>query len=773
METTYRLPSGLKDDIERLHDQVDGFRKETISSTEFRSFRVPMGIYEQREPGTYMLRVRLPGGALLPDQLRALAAVARRFGGAALHVTTRQDIQVHRVPLDALHSALLELHAAGLATKGGGGNTVRNVTSCWASGICPLEVFDVAPYAVAVTESLIPDPKSYTLPRKLKMAFSGCGDDCAAAALNDVGFVARERDGKKGFAVYAGGGLGASARVGRLLLEFVPADEAHLVAEAIKRVFDSHGNRRDRHRARLRFLVEGVGLEQFRSLYESALDEVRKVLPPRLEVRGLPAVDRRLRHAAEDPVDGFGEWRRRNVAPQRQPRRFLVHLPLPLGDVSAEAFDGLTTVAESYGDGLVRTTQWQNLLLTGIEEGELAGLHRELGKLGLASAPPAIVRNLVSCAGASTCKLGICLSRGLAAALAEGIAHEGVDLDDFSDLHIHVSGCPNACGRHQTADIGFFGAARRIREDLAPHYVVQLGGDVREGETRLASGKEIIPARNVPAFTVEFLRAFRSSPEFPNFPAFLEASGREIASRLALEHKLAPVSEGDSNLHTDWGADRPFSLAGRGAGECGAGVFDLIDVDLASAGEAIEEGRLHAAVVLAARALLVTQGHEARSAGEALDVFEREFIDKGLIGASFRSLIRNARAEDGVPRPENGSQLERQAVAGLLKAVRDLYGSLDQSLRFVKPAVNPSSDVAAPPSAATPDKEVDYRGVACPLNYVKTKMALAGLSSGTVLSVILNDEGRKKVPASVQADGHQVLAVEPEGSFWRVLIRKA
>ena len=294
---------------------------------------------------------------------------------------------------------------------------------------------------------------------------------------------------------------------------------------------------------------------------------------------------------------------------------------------------------------------------------------------------------------------------------------------------------------------------------------------MREGETRLAEGKDIIPARNVPAFTAAFLREFRSSPDYPDFTAFLHARGRNIASRLALEHKLAPVSDRDAELHLDWGADRPFSLAGRGPGECGAGVFDLIEVDLASAAEALEDGRLRSAAVLAARALLVTQGHEARSAGQALNLFEQEFIEKDLVDASFQPLIDAAREEDAAARPEAETALRREPVAGLLKAVKDLYGRLDQSLRFVKPAA-PSVAPAAP-AATKPDKEVDYRGVSCPLNYVKTKMALAGMASGEVLSVILNDEGKKKVPASVQGDGHQVLSVEPESSLWRVLIRKA
>ncbi|GAG34337.1 unnamed protein product, partial [marine sediment metagenome] len=228
----YRLPDSLAEDLENLREIIDKFGKGEISETRFRAFRVPQGIYEQREAGKYMLRVRLPAGMILPQQMRSVAGVSKKYGNRIIHVTTRQDVQVHRVSLENMYPALAALRQAGLSTKGGGGNTVRNITSCYDAGVCTTEVFDVSSYAVALTEFMLADPLSFELPRKYKIAFSGCSRDCAGATVSDVGFIAKRQNGKQGFSAYAGGGMGAYSKVGDLLEEFVPDGEVHLVAEA-------------------------------------------------------------------------------------------------------------------------------------------------------------------------------------------------------------------------------------------------------------------------------------------------------------------------------------------------------------------------------------------------------------------------------------------------------------------------------------------------------------------------------------------------------------
>ncbi|UCF80645.1 MAG: sulfurtransferase TusA family protein [Acidobacteriota bacterium] len=782
MQTIFKLPDSLEDDLNKFRENVERFGKGEISAAEFRSFRVPLGVYEQRKDGTFMLRVRFPAGGVLPHQMRTLAGVSRKYGSGVLHVTTRQDIQVHNVELEGIHPALVKLYGAGLSTKGGGGNTVRNITACYDSGVCPKEAFDVTPYSIAVTEFLLDDPLSYRLPRKYKIAFSGCAEDCAGATLSDVGFIAKKQDGEPGFAVYVGGGMGAKSRVADLLEEFVPAQDAHFVAEAVKRVFDKHGDRKNKHKARLRFLVERMGPERFRTLYEDELSKLRqKGLPP-LHVRDLPGPGTSVPKNGEPPEEGFREWREKNTTAQKQSGYRLVHIPLVLGDIDAGTFEKLADVVEAHGEGIARTTQLQNLVLRSVHDRELAALHRKLGELGLAETFSPIARNAIACTGASTCRLGICLSRGLSCAVIDELTHSGLSLDKLGEFNLHVSGCPNACGRHPVGQIGLFGAARRVDGRLVPCYVVQLGGRVGEGITRLARGKDVVPARNVPAFISEFLHAFAEAPQCPDFDVFLEDGGRELAAQLARKHGRIPSFEEDKNCYFDWGSEELFSLAGRGPGECGAGVFDLIEVDLASAREAVEQGRLFAATVLASRALLVTQGEEAGDDAEALELFTKHFIDTGLVKETFRKLTEGGLSSASSGNPEKTFRADAGDVSAMVDAVQKLYDSLDPSLRFRSADDAPASqaekeapDNSAPgvkSEEAKVDREENLQGVTCPLNYVKTKLLLGQMAKGQVLAVFLDGDGARNVPPSAEKDGHQVLSVKEEGDRWRVTIRK-
>lgn len=532
----YRLPDSLPDDLARLRQLTVQFKQGSIDAAKYKAFRVPQGVYEQRESGAYMLRVRLPAGMILPHQMRTLAKASLTYGDGVLHVTSRQDIQIHRVSLDSIDPALTTLSEVGLSTKGGGGNTVRNITGCCAAGVCPKEVFDVTPHVVALTELLVADPLSYQLPRKYKIALSGCGKDCAGATVNDLGLVAKRREGVEGFTVYVGGGMGARSRVAVLLEEFIPASEAYLVAEAVKRVFDKHGDRTNRHKARLRFLIEETGLDAFRKLYAKELKDLRRSSASRPAPRAVPRPPPPVASDTTSPserTEDFRRWQETSVTPQRQAGYHVVEVPLFLGDIDAEKLHGLADVVERHGECALRATQRQNLLLRWVPGDALAELYHELSALGLSAGAPRILRNMVACAGASTCRLGICLSRELAKAIMRELTRSGLDLqDDFGELEVFISGCPNACARHPIAPIGFFGTARRVEGRSVPHYVLQLGGRAEEGKTQLARGRQKIPARSIPAFLVDFLKGYRASPQFPDFYAFLEADGRKMAEQL-------------------------------------------------------------------------------------------------------------------------------------------------------------------------------------------------------------------------------------------------
>jgi len=769
MDITYNLPKTLAEDLHKFETETERFRKGELSATEYRAYRVPHGVYEQRKAGAFMLRVRLPAGAILPHQIRAVAAVSRDCGDGILHVTTRQDIQVHSVALEGIHPALVRLFEAGLSTKGGGGNTVRNITACFDAGVCHREVFDVSPYVTALTESLLPDPASHQLPRKYKIAVSGCSRDCAGATVNDLGFIARMQGGQAGFSVYAAGGMGAHSRVADRFEDFVPAADIHLVAEAVKRVFARHGDRKNRNRARLRFLVRSIGLERFRELYQAELSALGTTGLPALQVRALPSRDQTSARPSESAAEGFEIWRERNVVPQKQQGYYLVHIPLMLGDIAAELLQGLAEVAGAYGEGMIRTTQWQNVVIRWVRTCDLTGLHRNLAELGLAEALAPILRNTVACTGAATCKLGICLSRGAARAIADRLVRDGLDLNGLGELNLHISGCPNACGRHPIGRIGMFGAARRLGGRLVPHYIIQLGGKVGEGETRLAQDAGSIPARNVPAFISEFLRAFQHSTQFPDYDAFLEAEGRRTAEKIATNYRSVPSFEEDKNYYFDWGAETTFSLAGRGPGECGAGVTDLIEVDLASAREALKEGRLFAAVCSAARALLVTQGQEPRNDAEALRLFKESFVAKGLVGQASAPIVEVALQSVATVGPAAAFSAGHDEVAAFVNAVQNLYDNMDSSLRFRS---GPAAPEGAKPTQFEVAKEADFRGVACPLNYVKAKVLLDQAAKGQIVSILVDEEGARNVPPSAEREGHSVVSVSHEGTHWRLLIRK-
>jgi sulfite reductase (ferredoxin) len=774
----YRLPESLPQDLEQLRQLTEQFSRGDIPAARYQAFRVPQGIYEQRESGTFMLRVRLPAGVFLPPQMRAVAAISRAHGTGPLHLTTRQDVQIHGVAVAGIVPAVEALAQAELSTKGGGGNTVRSIVGCPHAGVCAKEVFDVTEGTLALTEQLLADPLSFQLPRKYKLALSGCGQDCAGATVNDLGFIAKDHEGQQGFAVYVGGGLGAKSRTATLLEPFIPQAQAPRVAEAVKRVFDQHGNRKNRHRARLRFLLEDLGFEAFKKLYGQALAALPEVAPARSRVAppSVPEPVPAKVQAVGTPASGFERWAETSVAPQKQAGFHTVEISAPLGMLEPDQLAGLADVVERFGERQLRATNWQHLVLRWVSEAQLSELFAALAALGLAQAQPALLNHLTSCTGSSTCRLGICLSRGLSGAIATAIARSGLDLSGpAGELSLHISGCPNACGRHPVAKIGLYGAARRVEGHLVPHYVVQLGGHVEEGKTVLAEGGTPIPARNVPAFVVDLLKAFKEAPLLGDFATFLSAGGRQAAEELLERHAHTPGFDEDKNYYYDWGARELFSLAGRGPGECGAGVFDLIEVDLASAAEALAANRLFAATALAARALLVTRGEQADTDVQSLALFRKHFIEQDLIPAGLHPLVDRAleasRSAEGQPQ----FAALPQDVASLLEEVKGIYVGMGPSLRVATP---PAAACGIPPipapaaALATADQSVDFRGVVCPLNYIKTKMALARLQTGQTLAVLLDQQGATNVPASAAGDGHEVLQVAQLADHWRVVIQK-
>ena len=792
MEFTYRLPEALEGDITKFASLAEGYRQQRVSATEFKAFRVPMGVYEQRKNEVYMARVRATGGVISPSQLLRILDTARRHGSDLLHLTTRQEIQIQNLSLDHVEAVLRELQDAGLATKGGGGNTVRNIMVSEWSGIGSSETFDTTPYAVGLTSLMVAEPDSYLLPRKMKIAFSSDENFEDYAAINDVGLVAKIRDGRRGFKVYVGGGAGSRPSTGWLFSEFIPVENLYALVKGLKNFFSAHGNRKNRNQARIRFIFYRLGKEEtlrlIRHYYEGELARASHLEdwaaetdadnPLQTATATTPENDR-ADTAGVNLSPAFSLWRNRYVTAQRQPGLFSVLVPVNLGNIrineeKAVWLERLLRLTSRFGDRTLRFTNTQNIRLRNIPEGALAEIYATLTGFNEDVDRPSMVGNIVSCTGADTCRLGLALSKGLASAIKKSLLRSGLDLDRLSDVTIHVTGCPNSCGQQLWADLGF--AGRVLHNERAyPGYQVYLAAN-RVDSPHFGEPVGNLSARDVPTFVVRLLEDYLAVPDRgKSFCQYLLEEGKAKALQLIEDYKAVPSFEDDKNYYFDWGAEEIFSVTSRGKAECSAGLFDMIDVDkdnIERNRKAIDsetdEGKksrlVRDTIFSASRMLLVTRGLEPKTVEETFDLFLGNFIEAGYVDARFKPLVlkaRNAPSGDFLQHRDDAFALAGEVIA--------LYKGMDDSLQFKKPV-----NVAEKEEKSESHTVKDLRGVACPMNFVKTKLALAVMKSGELLEVWLDDgQPIENVPGSVRLEGHQVLEQTPTAEgYWKVLIKK-
>lgn len=576
----YTIPDSLKAEIDELESKIRQFQNGRLEAAALKGQRVPFGVYEQRKDNTYMVRIRCAGGAITPAQLKLVAELSRTYGAGSLHVTTRQELQIHDVALDNVVPIMRQLLAAGLSTRGGGGNTVRNILASSDAGVAPDEVFDVSPYAFALTSRLIGEPDSWLLPRKYKIAFSNSAKDTARAAFNDLGFIAKIHNRVKGFKVYVAGGMGTKSQVGHRLHEFVPDSEVYVIAEAIKRLFNKHGDRKNRHTARLRFVWNTLGEAKFREVYQQEMDALRQEGAASLSLPHLPAPSLSRLNAptlqrSTAPSPGFALWRKRYVSAQKQAGLHSVLVPVFLGNLKSDSALALAEFLMPFGTDVVRATLDQNLCLRNLPETSLESVYALLKDITPLASEPRFLGSAVACTGASTCKLGICLSGGALAAVLKALKTANLDLDRVADLRLNLSGCPNTCGAHLAADLGFFGKMGRKGQTPYPAYGIMVGGTLGNGSTRMAQPAGDVSARDLPVFVTELLRHYlEAQPNFGSFAAYLEREGKPFIHTWRARHREIPDFAEDKNYFYDWTATEAFSLAGRGTGECTAGAFD-------------------------------------------------------------------------------------------------------------------------------------------------------------------------------------------------------
>jgi len=551
-----------------------------------------------------MVRIKIPFGGLTPDQLDLLADLSEEYSDAVLHVTTRQDFQLHYVHIDDTPDLMRRLAAVGITTREACGNTVRNITACPLSGVCKGEVFDVTPYARACTDFLLGHPDTQDFGRKFKIAFSGCSQDaCGLVKLHDMGAIAaiRRKGGaeKRGFELYIGGGLGAVPHQAQLFDAFLPEEDLLPTAQAISRVFARLGEKKIRARARIKFLVAKLGIEKFR---EMVLEE-RERMP--LDTRWrqyLKDVDAHSEVPLHGPVvlqqdqpsSTFKLWSTTNVYRQRQPGYVVITVTLPLGDISAAQTRALADAARLYAGENIRLTVEQNVVLRWVSEGNLPQLHEALERANLSEPGAGTISDITACPGTDTCKLGISSSRGLASEIRRHLANSSNGADQSAkDLRIKISGCFNSCGQHHVADLGFYGISRTRENRKVPHFQVVLGGSWKENAGKYGLAIGAVPSKRIPDAVQRIREHYVNHRiEGEQFQEFAHRVGKVELRRMLEDLMVVPSYQEDPSFYTDWGDPREFTLGDMGVGECAGEVVAFGEFELAEAERLVFEAQL-------------------------------------------------------------------------------------------------------------------------------------------------------------------------------------
>ncbi|HEV8254303.1 MAG TPA: nitrite/sulfite reductase [Vicinamibacteria bacterium] len=592
-----RLSFADEAEIDEFAATLERFERGELTPDEWRAFRLVRGTYGQRQDDVQMLRVKIPQGVLDGPQLGALADVAERWSRGFGHITTRQNLQFHFMQRRDVEAAMRRLAEAGLTTREACGSAVRNVTACAFAGVAADEPFDVTPYAEALTRHLLRHPLSSSLPRKFKIAFEGCAEDHALAAINDIGWRARRRGEAKGFRVTVGGGTSTLPTSGRELFDFLPAGEILNVAEAVVRVFHRLGDYKHKQRNRMKFLIKELGWEGWRAEFCRELTALRGEggtrLPfdpddPPVEAAPdwappePPSVDECAARAAAAAVKGPGltpsmgqagdyfRWAATNVRPQRQRGYSLVTVTVPLGDLTGAQMRLLADLAAAYGDGTVRTTHNQDLLLRWVPTARVGDLYRRLAASGLAVADADTVADVTSCPGAESCRLAVTQSRGLGRLLSNALADRPDLVAAAPDLSIKISGCPNGCGQHHIAGLGFQGSVRKVGDKVLPQYFVMVGGGVDAEGAHFARLASKVPARRLPA-ALERLIGLYTSERAPGESAsafFRRVEVGRVKAELADLERIAPEDAVPADF-VDLGDEAAFQLTTM-EGECSA-----------------------------------------------------------------------------------------------------------------------------------------------------------------------------------------------------------
>jgi sulfite reductase beta subunit-like hemoprotein/uncharacterized protein (UPF0332 family) len=676
---TGKIPEALAREIDNFEIEIDLRKQGKLEERLFAETRLRRGAYGQRYdngqrhngksvqeisypsgaltkgPSTMwdapgMQRIKIPAGGLNAEQLETMADLAEEYSDGIAHITTRQDFQLHYVQIDDTPSLMRRLAAANITTREACGNSVRNVTACPYAGVCPDETFDVTPYARALSKFLLGHPDCQNFGRKFKPAFSGCAQHaCGLANMHDLGLIAATRveSGKtqRGFEMFVGGGLGAVPYQAKLFDAFIPAEELLPLAQSIARVFARLGEKKNRNRARIKFLIQDLGIEKFKQL---VLEE-RKTLPfdPRWTdyVRDPEEfAEAPLKAAGELPLlasVGFERWRKSNTRAQKQTGYAVATVTLPLGDITANQLRSLADIVRRFTKETVRTTVEQNFVIRWVSLADLPELYTALDAAGLGEPGAGAIVDIVACPGTDTCKLGISSSRGLAAELRKRLDEKSAQLDEsVENLHIKISGCFNSCGQHHVADLGFYGVSRKISGYAVPHFQVVLGGEWAHNGGSYGLPVVAIPSKRIPEVVSRLTDKYVAGRiKGETFKDFVKRVGK-VELKAALEDLARPPADSaDRSLFSDWGDPREYTLGDLGVGECAGEVVSAVEFELAAAEREVFEAEValeKGAVEQAGKTAYYAMLHGAKALVKLADPNISD--DAGRIVAEFRTL---------------------------------------------------------------------------------------------------------------------------------------
>lgn len=618
------IPLHLAHEIDEFETQMELRRQGTVDEKVFAEMRLRRGAYGQRydngrrhdgeksqdipfpnvdltkgpdtkweAPG--MQRIKIPYGGITSEQMEVLADVAEEYSDSILHITTRQDIQLHFVLLDDSPDMHRRLAAVGITTREACGNSVRNVTACPLAGVCRDELFDVTGYANETAHYFLGHRDVQDFGRKFKVAFSGCAQHpCGLTSMHDLGLIAKTRvvDGveQKGFEMYVGGGLGAVPHLAKLFDEFVPLEELMPLSQAIARIYARYGEKRNRNKARIKFLVSKLGIDEFRRL---VLEERQTLEDDPEWTNWVENIESYNEAALPEPASGepielgedFEQWKSTNVYQQRQAGFVTVTLALPLGDITSQQTRRLADITRRFTRDTARTTVEQNIVLRWIHEADLPALYQALREINLHAAGAESIVDVTACPGTDTCKLGIASSRGLAGELRNRLANKNLQYDEaVRDIRVKVSGCFNSCSQHTVAEIGFFGSSRNVKGFRVPHFQLVLGGEWDNNAAHYGQTFGAIPSKRVPEVVDHLLTLYMEDRQNgEKFREYIARRGKkEIKTEIA-PFTTVPSYNEDRSYYADWADAREFTIGDIGVGECAGEVVSLTDFGIALA----------------------------------------------------------------------------------------------------------------------------------------------------------------------------------------------